>query len=75
MKTTLDIPEKKISDVQNLYSLRTKREAVIYALDEVLRHHKIEKLVEKLGTFEEFMSQEELREMRNLDTPRDISFN
>ena len=75
MKTTLDIPEEKIFAVQNCFNLHTKREAVIFALDEALKRYKIEKLVEKLGTFEDFMTQDDLRSMRNLDTARDISLN
>ncbi|AFM14457.1 type II toxin-antitoxin system VapB family antitoxin [Turneriella parva] len=75
MKTTLDIPEEKFTTVQNLYGLRTKREAVILALDELARRYKIERLVDQLGTFSDFMTQDDLREMRDLDTTRDISLN
>jgi len=75
MKTTIDIPIQKISAVQKIYKINTKREAVIYALDETLRRHKIEKLIEKMGTFHDFMTQDDLRAMRDRDTTRDISFN
>lgn len=75
MKTTLDIPKYKISAIQKIYHISTKREAVIYALDETLRRYKIEKLIEKLGTFEDFMTQDDLKAMRNRDTTGDISFN
>lgn len=75
MKTTLDIPEEKFKTIQSLYGFRTKREAVLYALDELVRRYKIEKLVEQLGTFTDFMTQDALRAMRELDTPRDISLN
>lgn len=75
MRTTLDIPKEKISAIQKIYHINTMREAVIYALDEALRRHKIEKLIEKHGTFESFMTQKDLREMRDRDTSRDISFN
>ena len=75
MKTTLDIPEDKFATVQKLYGLRTKREAVIFALDELTRRYKIEKLVEQLGTFADFMTQDDLRQMRELDTTRDVSLN
>jgi len=75
MKTTLDIPEEKFTTVQNLYGLRTKREAVIFALDELERRYKIERLVDQLGTFSDFMTQDDLRAMRDLDITRDISLN
>lgn len=75
MKTTLDIPEEKFTTVQNLYGLRTKREAVILALDELARRYKIERLVDQLGTFSDFMTQDDLRAMRDLDITRDISLN
>lgn len=75
MKTTLDIPEEKIATVQNAYNIHTKRDAVIFALDEAVKRYKIEKLIDKLGTFENFMTQEDLRTMRDLDTPRDFSLN
>ena len=75
MKTTLDIPEEKFTTVQDLYGLRTKREAVIVAVDELTRRYKIERLVDQLGTFTDFMTQDDLRHMRDLDTARDISLN
>lgn len=75
MKTTVDIPPGKISTVQKIYHIHTKRDAIIFALDEAVRRHKIEKLVEKHGTFDDFMTQKDLREMRDRDTARDISFN
>ncbi len=75
MKTTLDIPEEKFTTVQSLYGLRTKREAVILALDELARRYKIERLVDQLGTFADFMTQDDLREMRDLDITRDLSLN
>jgi len=75
MKTTLDIPEEKFTTVQTMYGLRTKREAVIFALDELMRRYKIERLIDQLGTFADFMTQDDLRHMRDLDTTRDISLN
>jgi Arc/MetJ family transcription regulator len=75
MKTTLDIPEEKFTTVQTMYGLRTKREAVIFALDELMRRYKIERLIDQLGTFTDFMTQDDLRHMRDLDTTRDISLN
>ena len=75
MKTTLDIPENSILAVQKFYNIHTKRDAVIFALEEAAKRYKIEKLIEKLGTFEDFMTQDDLREMRDRDINRDISLN
>lgn len=43
---------------------RSKREAVVTALAEFNRNRRLERLVEKFGTLDGFMTQEELRRMR-----------
>jgi len=43
---------------------RTKREAVVIALAEFNRRRRLQKLVESFGTLDDFMTQEELRRMR-----------
>ncbi|HEY3566561.1 MAG TPA: type II toxin-antitoxin system VapB family antitoxin [Thermoanaerobaculia bacterium] len=64
MKTTIDIPEKELQDAMELTGARSKREAVVTALAEFNRRRRLELLVEKFGTFDGFMTQEELRRMR-----------
>lgn len=65
MKTTVDIPEKMLSEAMKSLGAATKREAVIAALEEFNRRRRAEKLVSILGTFKDFMTQEELQTMRS----------
>lgn len=64
MKTTIDIPEDLISAVQIASKARTKKEAITVALEEYVRLRRSEELASLLGTFEEFMDQEELDALR-----------
>ena len=64
MKTTIDIPEALISAVQIASNARTKKEALTVALEEYVRLRRSEELASLLGTFEEFMDQEELDALR-----------
>lgn len=60
MKTTIDIPDKELRDAIEHTGARTKREAVVTALTEFNRRKRLERLAEKLGSFEEMISLEEL---------------
>ncbi|HEV7508183.1 MAG TPA: type II toxin-antitoxin system VapB family antitoxin [Thermoanaerobaculia bacterium] len=64
MKTTIDIPEKELQDAMEFTGARSKREAVVTALTDFNRRQRLERLVEKFGTFDGFMTQEELSRMR-----------
>ncbi len=64
MKTTVDIPERELQEAIRHTGAKTKREAVVIALSELNRRRRLQKLVEKFGTLDEFMTQEELRQMR-----------
>ena len=64
MKTTIDIPEKELKEAIRHAGAKTKREAVVYALKDFNRRHRLAGLVKMLGTFEDFMTQEDLKEMR-----------
>jgi len=46
---------------------RSKREAVMTAIVELNRRHRLQLLVEQFGTFDGFFTQEELRRMRDSD--------
>ena len=65
MKTTIDIPEKELRDAMRYTGARTKREAVVVALTDFNRRKRLERLAEKFGTFEAFLTQDELRELRS----------
>jgi Arc/MetJ family transcription regulator len=64
MKTTVDIPETELKEAMRHAGARTKRAAVVMALSEFNRRRRLRKLAEKFGTLDEFMTQEELRRMR-----------
>lgn len=64
MKTTIDIPENELRDAIKYTGAKTKREAVIHAIKEFNRRNRVAKLASMLGTFKEFMTQEDLSEMR-----------
>jgi Arc/MetJ family transcription regulator len=64
MKTTLDIPEGELQEAIRHTGAKTKRDAVVIALSEFNRRRRLQRLVEKFGTLDKFMTQEELRQMR-----------
>ena len=64
MKTTIDIPDNELKEVMRLTGAKTKKEAVVTAIKEFNRRRKLEKVLAKLGTFKDVMTQEELRKMR-----------
>ena len=64
MKTTIDIPDDLLRDAMKITKASTKREAVITALQELQRHERAKKIVALFGTFRNFMTQKELRQMR-----------
>jgi hypothetical protein len=67
MKTTVDIPEEALREAIAHTRARTKREAIVTAVLDFNRRKRLEKLVRQLGTFEDVMTQEELRRMREAD--------
>ena len=64
MKTTIDIPEKVLQEAMKHSGSSTKREAVLIALEEFNRRRRMARLAENLGTFEDFMSRDELQKLR-----------
>lgn len=66
MKTTVDIPEKVLQEAMSHTRARTKQEAVVSALVDFNRRKRLEKLVGKLGTFEEVITRKELSRLREM---------
>jgi Arc/MetJ family transcription regulator len=65
MKTTIDIPEKTLQEALRHTGAKTKREAVVTAVDEFNRLRRLEDLAERLhGSCPNFMTQEDLQQMR-----------
>jgi hypothetical protein len=67
MKTTLDIPDKALRDVIKFSREKTKRAAVLTAINEYNRRRHVAKFLKKLGTMDGFMTLEELYKMREMD--------
>jgi Arc/MetJ family transcription regulator len=64
MKTTIDIPDDVLKDALRLTKAKTKRDAVVGAMQEYIRREKLAGLLKHLGTFEEMMTPEQLMDMR-----------
>lgn len=65
MKTTIDIPEEELQEAIRHTGASTKREAVVTALAEFNRRRRLAKLVERFGTFEHFLSHDDLHRLRS----------
>ena len=61
MKATIDIPESELEDVMRILGAKSKREAVVTALQEFNRRHRMAALLEYSGTCD-FDSNKEIEE-------------
>lgn len=65
MKTTIDIPEGLLQEAIKHTGAKTKRDAVVTAVDEFNRRRRLEEMAERLhGSCPHFMTQEDLQQMR-----------
>jgi Arc/MetJ family transcription regulator len=64
MKTTIDIPEDELKEAIKYTGAKTKRDAVVRAIKDFNRRHRLAELARMLGTFKDFMTQEDLKTMR-----------
>ena len=64
MKTTIDIPDEELEAVMRHTGAATKRAAVVTAIGEFNRRKEMQELIAQFGTFENFMTQEQLRRLR-----------
>ena len=60
MKTTIDIPDEALADAMRFTGAKTKREAVVKALEEFNRRQKVEALLAAAGTFPDFPTNDEI---------------
>jgi len=67
MKTTIDIPNELLNNVMKLNGSKTKKKAIIEALSDYVQRKRIDELCALLGTCENFMTQEDLKKMREDD--------
>ena len=68
MKTTIDIPDKLLRETIRRTNAKTKRDAVVTALEKFNRLQRLRELNARIkGTFVNFMTQDELKAMREDD--------
>ena len=67
MRSTFDIDEKLLAQVQELSQARTKREAIEVALREFIRSKRIERARRLIGTDRLSFGIKELKRLRRLD--------
>jgi Arc/MetJ family transcription regulator len=71
MKTTIDIPDGAMNEVMKFTGAKTKREAVVTAVERYNRLKRLEKLNARVrGRFRDFMTQADLKAMRAADMPK-----
>ena len=69
MKTTVDIPENELKEAMRFTKAKTKREAVVKALEDFNRRRRMAELVKYSGTFsDQFPTNEEIEA---IDASRD----
>jgi Arc/MetJ family transcription regulator len=67
MKTTIDIPENELREAIKYTGAKTKKEAVVYAIRDFNKRHRLAEIADILGTFDDFMTQDDLKKMREDD--------
>jgi hypothetical protein len=71
MKTTVDIPDEALSELMRLTHAATKRAAIVRAVDDFNQRQRMAALTKYAGTFKDFMTQDDLRTMREKDNRND----
>ena len=65
MKTTIDIPQKVLAETIKHTGARTKKEAILTAVEKYNRLRRVARLNARIrGSFKDFMTQEDLKIMR-----------
>jgi Arc/MetJ family transcription regulator len=67
MKTTINIPDSELREAMRHARTTQKNKAVLTALEDFNRRHRLRKLVDRLGQSDNFMSLDELLKMRELE--------
>jgi Arc/MetJ family transcription regulator len=67
MKTTVNIPDNVLRDAMRHTKAKTKREAIVKALEEMNRRYSQAELVKYFGKFESLMTNEEIEAMEEND--------
>lgn len=64
MRTSFDIPESLLSQAQQVIGAKTKREAVVIALTDLIQRRKSRKILELKGSLKGDYDYKELRQKR-----------
>jgi hypothetical protein len=64
VKTTVDIPDHELKDAIRFTRARTKREAIVTAIQDFNRRRRMAELVKQAGTCPDLMTVEELQRLR-----------
>lgn len=64
MKTTVDIPDDELRDAMRFTRARTKREAIVTAIEDFNRRKRLAELVKHAGTCQNLVTIEELEAQR-----------
>lgn len=67
MKTTVDIPEKMLRAAMKFAKAKTKREAILAALEEFNRQRGMATLVKYSGTFRSVMTNDEIEALETAE--------
>ena len=67
MKTTVNIPDRVLRDAMRHTKAKTKREAIVKALEEMNRRHSQAELLKYTGKFESLMTNEEIEALDEND--------
>jgi uncharacterized protein VirK/YbjX len=64
MKTTVEIPKDAFRDLMKFTKAKTKKAAIVQAIEEFNQRQRMARLTRHFGTLENFMTQDDLRKMR-----------
>lgn len=71
MKTTIDIPDAALADAMRFTGARTKREAVVKALEEFNHRNRVDEFIQKYhGAFPHFPTNDQIEAVDMKDTER-----
>ena len=69
MKTTIELSDRVMEQAMLYTAAKTKKDAVRIAVEDFNRRQRLKRLAEKLGTFDGFLSPEDLEAQRARDIP------
>jgi Arc/MetJ family transcription regulator len=64
MKTTVDIPDEDLADAMRFTRAKTKRQAIVTAIQEFNRRKRMAELIKHAGTCKDLLSVEDLSQQR-----------